>query len=94
MLFRSIVIEPRDWVFAADKSVSKQPTSDGWTVKWEVAPMFVDEYTPLDVEDPSREYQTVLIQGLENTKHTLELVATGNQKPSIRAIRVYAPAFR
>jgi len=89
-----IVIEPRDWVFAADKSVSEQPTPDGWTVKWKVAPMFVDEYTPPEVEDPSCEYQTVLIQGLENTKHKLELVATGAQKPSIRAIRVYTPAFR
>ncbi len=89
-----IVIEPQDWAFVYDKKVSDQPTPDGWTVKWKVIPMFVDEYTAPVAEDPSREYQTVLVQGLENTKHILELVATSAQKPSIQAIRVYTPPFR
>ena len=87
-----IIIEPGDWVFAFDKRVSEKPTPDGWTVKWTVVPMFVDEYTPPEVEDTSREYQTVLVQGLENTKHKLELVAADAQKPAIRAIRVYTPS--
>ena len=67
-----------------DKQVSKQDTPDGWTVRWKVVPMFVDEYTP-------REYQTVLVQGLENASHRLELLAIGKEKPSIQAIRVYTP---
>jgi hypothetical protein len=86
-----IIIEPRDWVFAFDKRVSEKPTPDGWTVKWKVVPMFVDEYTPPEMEDASREYQTVLVQGLENTKHKLEMVVTDAQKPAIRAIRVHKP---
>jgi hypothetical protein len=86
-----IVIEPQDWVFVFDKQVSKQDTPDGWTVRWKVVPMFVDEYTPLEVKEPSREHQTVLAQGLENTSHRLELIVIGKEKPAIQAIRVYTP---
>jgi hypothetical protein len=86
-----IIIEPQDWIFAFDRRVSNQPTPDGWTVKWKVVPMFVNAYTTPEVKDPSHEYPTVIIQGLENTKHKLELVAAGGQKPSIKAIRVYTP---
>ena len=87
-----IVIEPQDWVFAYDKKVSNQATPDGWTVKWKVAPMFVDEYISPEIKYIAREHETILAQGLKNTKHTLELVAD-DQKPAIHAIRVYTPPY-
>lgn len=86
-----IIIEPEDWVFPFDRRVSEKATPDGWEVTWKVVPMFVDEYTPPEVDDTSREYQTVLIQGLENTRHTIELTAADSQKPAIRVIRVHKP---
>ena len=81
-----IVIEPQDWVFAYDKKTSNKATPDGWEVKWKVAPTFVDEYI-------SGEHEIVLVQGLKNAKHKLELIA-GDQKPAIRAIRIYAPKLK
>lgn len=89
-----IVIEPDDWVFAYCRQVSKKRTPDGYKVRWRVEPMFVDEYTPPEVKDTAREYQTVLVQGLENTKHTLELIAINGKRPAIREIRVHRPPFK
>jgi hypothetical protein len=86
-----IVIEPEDWVFEYCRKVSKKRTADGWKVHWKVAPLFVEEYAPPAVQDAARENQTVLVQGLANGKHTLELVAEGSSKPAIRVIRVYKP---
>ena len=89
-----IIIEPQDWVFKFDRKVSEKPTSDGWTVKWKVVPMFVDEYTPQKVDNPAKEYVTVLIQGLENTPHKLELAANDDKIPAIKAIRIYTPKLK
>ncbi len=89
-----IVIEPEDWVFEYDRRVGKKDAPDGFAVRWKVALMGVDEYVAPEATDPSREHPTVLASDLENTSHTLELVATGDAKPAIKAIRVYRPPFK
>lgn len=86
-----IVIEPEDWVFAYCKQVSKKSTSDGWQVRWKVEPMFTDQYQPAKVDNPAAEHPTVLASNLPNAKHTLELIADGDGKPSLGAIRVHRP---
>ncbi len=88
-----IVIEPEDWVFEYDKRVGKKPAPDGFKVRWKVELMGTDEYVVPNVENPSREYPTVLASNLDNGRHTLELVADG-AAPSILAIRVYEPPFK
>ncbi|MFO7957972.1 MAG: SGNH/GDSL hydrolase family protein [Candidatus Brocadiia bacterium] len=89
-----IVIEPEDWVFAYDRKVSGKEPPEQHVVRWRVEPMFVDEYTPPQVEDTAKEYPTVLASDLPNTRHVLELVATGEEKPAIEAIRVHTPPLR
>ena len=89
-----IVIEPTDWVFAYDRAVSKKKAPDNWKVRWNVIPLFVDEYVPPKVADASREYATVLASDLSNAKHKLELVAVNGHKPAIRALRVYKPPLK
>lgn len=88
-----VVIEPSDWVLAYDRQVSKKPAPPEFTVRWKVVPLFVETYTAPAVEDPAREYPTVLASDLPNGRHTLELVAEGDPPP-IRALRVHRPPFR
>jgi hypothetical protein len=85
-----VVIDPQDWVFAYCKKVSKKPTPDGFKVHWQVKPLFVDSYQPAKVADPALEYPTLLVQGIANAKHKLELVG----KTNVAAIRVYRPPVK
>jgi len=55
-----------------------------------VLPMFVDTYEAPEVKDPSRETAVTLVQGVSNSKHTLEIIG----EAPIRAIRVYRPPVR
>lgn len=86
-----VVIDPKDWHFKRAFDHGKKKLTAGFVVKWQVKPLFVDSYTPPQVDDPSREHATTLAQNIPNAKHTLELVAEGNTPPAIRAIRVYRP---
>ena len=52
--------------------------------------MFVDAYQAPPIEDASRECSITLAQGLNNTKHTLEIIG----EAPIRGIRVYRPPER
>ncbi len=86
-----ITIKPEDWVFQYDKKVSKQKAPDGFKVRWQVKLMGTDKYITPQTDAPSKEYPTVLASNLENKTHTLELVATDNNKPAIKAIRIHKP---
>lgn len=88
-----VVIEPDDWVFEYDRKVSSKPAPDQVVVRWKVELMGTDEYVSPEVADPAVEYPTVLASNLSNGEHTLELIAQGGGKPSIKAIRVYKPPF-
>ncbi|MBN2137703.1 MAG: hypothetical protein JW720_07845 [Sedimentisphaerales bacterium] len=89
-----IVIEPEDWVFEYDKSVSKKNAPDQFEVTWSVELLGTDRYAPPNADDPAKEYPTILASNLENTVHTLELIAEGPAKPAIAAIRIYTPPFK
>ena len=56
--------------------------------------MFVDDYAPAKVVDPSLDHATTLAQGLANAKHRMELVGEGDAPIPIRAIRVYQPPVK
>lgn len=60
---------------------------------WKVVPQFVDVYKAPEVADPSREYVTILFQGLKPGKHTLEITPAGDGETPVREIRVYRPPF-
>jgi len=77
------IIKPDAW-FAPGKVPS------GYEVHWNVLPLFVDRYSAPAVEDASREYATSLAQGLDNSRHTLEIIG----ELPIRAVRVYRSPIR
>ena len=86
-----IVIEPRNWWLKNAREYSGKPTPKGFEIKWQVKPMFVDEYVAPKIEDPAREYFTTLAQNLSNSKHTLEIIPDKNAIVPIQALRVYRP---
>ena len=89
-----IVIEPEDWVFEYDKSVSKKNTPEGYKVQWKVELMGTDEYVSPEIENAAKEYSTVLASNLTNDLHTLVLICETDNRPDIQAIRIYTPPFK
>lgn len=86
-----VVIEPKNWWLKNAYKHSRQPTPKGFEIKWQVLPMFVDEYVVPNIENPTQEYATTLAQNLSNTKHKIEIIPDKNGTVPIQAIRVYKP---
>jgi hypothetical protein len=86
-----VVIEPDNWWLKNAYEYSRQPIPKGFEIKWQVLPMFVDEYVVPKVEDSSQEYLTTLAQNLSNAKHTLEIIPNEKGILPIQSIRVYRP---
>ena len=76
------VLDQRDWFFSTQMKV-------GDTIAWSVLPMFYDIYYSPRTDDLTIEYTTTLAQGIDNSKHTLELTAIDGKIPPITAIRMY-----
>jgi hypothetical protein len=89
-----VVTEPNEWGVKRAWDLRHQRTPTGFEVRWQVVPMFCDVYRTPRVADRSREYVTTLAQGLENGRHTLELVTRDKTNPPIAEFRVYTPPVR
>ncbi len=70
-----VVIEPADILFNKIKETFKTTTPVGFKVYWSVAPVFAAEYQAPLVTDENKLYKTTLVNGLQNGKHTVELVS-------------------
>lgn len=86
-----IVIEARNWWLKTSQELSGKSTPKGFEIKWQVKPMFVDNYTAHKVDNPAFESSTILAQNLTNSKHKLEIIADQNSPVPILALRVYKP---
>jgi hypothetical protein len=64
----------------------------GYQVTWRVIPLHADTWTAPAVA-PGAESATTVVQGIENSGHTLEVMAPKGKLtlPALRAIRVYRP---
>jgi hypothetical protein len=89
-----VVIEPKNWWLKNAREYSQKPTPEGFEIKWQVKPMFVDEYVPPQIEDPTQEYFTTLAQNLSNSKHRLEIIPEQNGMVPIQSLRVYRPPLK
>lgn len=88
-----IVIEPEDWGVAFPMTMSGlKPVPEKFTVKWSIVPWFMDTFQAPVVVEPSVETRVILLQGLTNELHTLEL--TGGAESRIQAIRVGRPPLK
>lgn len=85
------IIDPGEWGVKRAFDLKHVLTPVSFEVHWKVRPMFMDVYCALRVADPSREYARTLASGLQNGKHTLELISREKTDPPIQMIRVYRP---
>ncbi|MCH9653670.1 MAG: hypothetical protein K0U86_18015 [Planctomycetes bacterium] len=86
-----VVIEPNMWMVNWSLRYRKQTLSKEYKVTWETKPLFVDVWESPSVTDPSKEYPTVLAQGMKNGDHTLTLSPKAKGKLPIKAFRIYRP---
>jgi len=83
-----VVIEAFDWQIYPKRIKSY---ASGMTIRWKCFPMHRNIFHPSIQLDDLRENATILLQGLPNGKHRIELVSDGGETPPISAIRVYRP---
>ena len=87
-----LVIEQGDWNLAREAVQSGKAVEAGFRIRFSVVPLFVDRYESPGEMVEGGENAVMLMSGLEGGRHELRLIAEG-QRPAIRAIRVYRPAF-
>jgi len=80
-----------DWHLNRSFQVLKTITKSGDEVKWKTYAISMDYYKPVkDMSIPDKN-TTVLFQGIPNSAHTLKLVRTGPNIPTIAEIRIFKP---
>lgn len=89
-----VVIEPGDWMVLRSLEYSKKPLPANYAVTWESKPLFVDRYQAPATPDAAREYPTMLVQGVSNAVHTLELIPNGDGPLPVAGFRVYRPPLK
>ncbi len=88
-----VVIEPDDW-WKSTGGGKPSPIRPGYELEFRCVLTGTDVYEAPAVEDPSREYGTVLAQGLTNGPHVLEIRPEGDGSVPLKAIRVYEPPLK
>ena len=86
-----VVIEPEMWMVNWSLRYVKKALPENYKVTWESKSLFVDVWEAPAVVDPSKEYSTVLAQGMTNNKHTLTLTPQSAERLPIKAFRIYRP---
>ncbi len=85
-----VKIDPAAWFRG-----SHPPLPNGYTIRWRVLPMFADAYRAPRIDDPARENATTVVQGIPNTRHTLEVIAEHPASPpAVAAVRTYRPPVK
>jgi hypothetical protein len=85
-----VVIEPGDWNIEETQRFTKEPTPSGYQINWSVKPLFTEFYQTSVSRQPTGE-PDVLVKGLTNGKHRLELRSLTGKPLPIKALRVYQP---
>ncbi len=89
-----ITIFPDDYTGIKDAArVSKEQCPENFKVTWEIGGRFTDRWEPAN-GDRKVESTTLLIQGIDNAEHTLEIISEGTGMLPLRGIRVHTPPLR
>jgi hypothetical protein len=91
-----IMIDPRDWMFAAIFKTFKQatPLAAGYQVHWSIVPEFIDHYRAPKTDEVGKVYETMLIQGILNGHHVLEVIPNGDGPVPIASVIAYRPPLQ
>ncbi len=83
-----IKIAKRDWAVAGTLRIARKTLKKDFQITWETYPMFKSRFSP-----GTAGTETVLIQGIENAKHTLTLIPeAGGADLGLTKLRSYCPA--
>ena len=85
------VEEGGDWHLKRSFKVLQTRVHPGDTIQWKTYSICTNVFIPTPAADPSVENVTTLFQGVENTKHRLQIIRVGKNRPPISEIRVYRP---
>ena len=72
----------------------KKKYSPGYEVTWTVPPLFIDTYRPSKQENDGTGESITVAKLLQNWKHSLEIIPSGDGAVPIHAIRVYRPPLQ
>ncbi|HEX8912294.1 MAG TPA: hypothetical protein VF796_08030 [Humisphaera sp.] len=84
-------IDPKSF-FAGKGDVAD--VKPGYAIKWKVVPLFADEAVVKADADATRENAVTLAQGIENGKHTVELIAADGGVVPVAFVRGYRPPVK
>lgn len=89
-----VQIRPDDILFNWIKTTFKVSTPTGFEVKWSVVPLFSGTLHPVTGNDRTAVYRTILLQGIENGPHTLEIIPSGDGPIAIESFEVHEPDLK
>ncbi len=89
-----VAIQPDDVMFTRIRKTFKTTTPNGFEVKWATIPLFKSNYPALLGTDRSKFYKTILVQGLTNGPHILEIVPLGDGPVPIESLEVFEPVLK
>lgn len=73
---------------------SKKPVPETYELRWKVFQMGVDIWKPVIPESDGSVCQSTLVQGLSNTKHSLEIIPNGDGTLPLKEILVFSPPLK
>lgn len=89
-----IHIAARDFNVLGALRYRKKECPPGFKITWRVAPLFVEQWQPRVIPDPSIEEIVTLVWGLANERHTIEIVPAGDGGVPIKALVAHCPPLR
>jgi len=89
-----VVIRPDDVMFTRIRKTFKVSTPKGFEVRWSAVPLYQPFYKASPGTDRTKEYQTTLLQGINNGPHTLEIIPQGDGPVSIASFEVFEPPLK
>lgn len=88
---RVVIEEPQDYMFRDIKKTFKTVTPVGFECTWVAEPQFIETYQSPEIKDNTKVYKTVVIKGLKNGTHTLEVIPNGDGLLPIEAFEIHRP---
>jgi len=88
-----VIIPAKMWMVNWSLRYRDEELPEDYEVTWETKPLFTDVYQAPVTEDATKEYATMLAQGLENGEHTVTLIPNGDGALPVAALRVYRPGL-
>ena len=86
-----VIIDQSDYMFLDIKKAFKTAAPAGFVVHWSVVPLLQSIYRSPTNMDKTKVYKTTVVQGLENSRHVLEIIPLGDGLVPVEAFEIHRP---